>query len=232
MDEIHFSPTMKIQFLEVGQERCPLVIVDNFASHPEHLIEYAMQNGGDAPAQGYYPGVRAPAPPGYAQLLLEFVRQKAHAHFGLSAEKIVSCDSCFSMVTTPVESLTVQQSVPHFDRPIASDIAVVHYLCDEKFGGTSLYRHKTTGFEFVDNTRLEQYLHTQQKEFSKLGKPKGYVNGDTETYERIVSVEAKFNRAVFYPCANLHSGNISKDYQFVAHPQLGRFTATSFITSS
>lgn len=232
MNELKAHPDLTIQFLNVGKEQQPLMIVDNLLVQPDSLIDYAMSHGGDAPAQGYYPGMRAPAPKSYSQAILEFVNQNARDHFSLSQQSVISCDSCFSMVTTAVADLSVPQSVPHFDRPKMLDIAAIHYLCDEKFGGTSLYRHKETGYEYIDESRLSNYLASQQQGFEQCGKPKGYINGDSAMYERIFSVKAKFNRAVFYRCSSLHSGDIANDYRFIAHPKLGRFTATSFLSSA
>ncbi|KXI27070.1 DUF6445 family protein [Paraglaciecola hydrolytica] len=224
------NPDNQVLHHLVGNEKQPVVVVDDFLQNADSLIDYALQSGGVAPARGFYPGIRSAAPQRYNEILLDFVGAHIAPYFSQSADSLKSCESYFSMVTTPVQQLSVFQSVPHFDRPAVTDIAAILYLCDEKHGGTSLYRHKKTGFEYINKQRLSGYLQTQQQEFQLEGQPRGYMNADSPCYERIMSVDAKFNRIVFYRCSSLHSGNIGHDYAFDTDPRTGRFTLTSFIS--
>lgn len=143
IENLKLHSNLKIQLLHVGNEQQPVMIVDNFLATPEALIDYTMRNKGGLPAQSYYPGVRAPSPTLYSQLMLDFIHQEGQFHFELSAKNINTCDSYFAMVTTPVSELSLQQSVPHFDSPTPADIAddyqyVAHPKLD-RFTVTSFY---------------------------------------------------------------------------------------------
>jgi hypothetical protein len=106
-------------------------------------------------------------------------------------------------------------------------------LCEPTHGGTSFYRHRSSGFEYINETRSGSYLSSLEKEIKLYGMPPQpcYIKDENVFFERITSVAAKFNRAVIYRCSSLHSGDISADYQFDMNPMTGRFTIASFIHS-
>lgn len=73
--------------------------------------------------------------------------------FGLS--KGVSVQECFlSLTTTLPEQLVPLQRFPHVDGGDDGKIAILHYLCGVKQGGTAFYRHKSTGFETIANAKF------------------------------------------------------------------------------
>jgi hypothetical protein len=95
--------------------------------------------------------------------------------------------------------------------------------------GTSLYRHIPTNFEYVDEQRYTSYTAKIQERFPTEDKyPEGYINGSTDQFEEILSVDAVFNRLLMYRGTSLHSGKIGKDYNFDPSPATGRLTLTSF----
>ncbi len=218
-------------FQSVGQELQPLWVVDDFVPQAQSLIEYAIQRGEVSEAAGLYPGLRSPAPEAYAvyvqekvtELIQQSLRQKAG---------FVATEAFFSLVALTPEQLKVPQRLPHFDRPRPQDYAVVHYLCKGEHGGTGFYRHRSSGFEYIDTSRHDRYLQLLDSELAGSSSlPTGYINGDNQWFERIASVDAKFNRAVIYRCSSLHSGNIPGNYQANYDPYAGRFTLTSFLTA-
>lgn len=46
----------------IGEEREPLVVIDNAFAHPDRLIRYAAETARFGPAGGAYPGIRAAVP--------------------------------------------------------------------------------------------------------------------------------------------------------------------------
>ncbi len=216
----------------IGIEQQPLLIIDNLMPRAGSLIDFALAQKNIGQAPGLYPGLRSPAPELYAAMLNSLVAP-ALGWFGLDHQRVAQVEAWFSVVATPAERLAPMQRVPHFDRPNPRQLAVIHYLCDESFGGTSFYRHRGTGFEFVDNERMAPYLeklHREADTDASVDYP-GYINGSTALFERVASVACCFNRAVVYRCSSLHSGDIGTDYRYDINPRTGRFTVASFIST-
>ncbi|WP_045861015.1 DUF6445 family protein [Teredinibacter purpureus] len=224
-------PNYRYSVNSIGDEKQPLLVIDNVFSQADSLIDYALTQQNVAPAKGFYPGMRSPSPPRYIDTLLSVAGDAIEEAFGQPATALVSSESFFSIVATPFEQLSPPQRVPHFDRPEPESLAVIHYLCGAPYGGTSFYRHRKTGYEYIDQARVEGYMTQLDKEVRTegIGRYKGYISGDTPLFERVASYEATFNRALIYRCSSLHSGNIPDTYPFDLNPRTGRFTVTSFL---
>ncbi|WP_438862960.1 DUF6445 family protein [Neptunicella sp.] len=217
------------QIQTIGDEQQPLIIVDQYLTEAESLIDFALQQHNVLPASGLYPGLRSPVPQTYKQAVLEHLSALICRTFCLTPDDIKSVDSYFSLVTTPTAQLQPAQRIPHFDQPNPDEIAMLHYLCGAQHGGTSFYRHRQTRYEYVDMGRTDEYFRQLDADVAQYGMPEGYIDGDTPLFERIKSVPAKFNRLLIYRCSSLHSGNIGEDYSFDMNPTTGRFTIASFL---
>ena len=236
MTEIHIEPNEDrvVTLQTTGRERHQVIIIDNFLKNPEVMIEHAATEGKFKPETGddnYYPGLRAPLPRQYTACFYSGIYKLLLSVFNLpdgSRAKVGL--GAYSIVTTPPDALNIRQSIPHFDTAEANQFAVVYYLFNADFGGTSFYRHRDTGFETITPERSAEYVTAMGKltDDKNIITP-GYVNGDTNLFERTVAIEAKFNRAVIYRSYLLHSGNINPDQNFSADPRAGRLTATMFI---
>jgi hypothetical protein len=222
------SPQVSHQAYRVGKEKTPLVVIDNFLQDPEALIDFCVESAAFNNADSFYPGLRMPAPELYLQSIHYFFGDLFAEVFGLGKDQWLGGKSLYSMVITPPDQLSPQQCLPHVDSFRSGDLACVHFLCGEDKGGTSLYRHKSTGFERLDDVRIEQY---DQKVIAEgaLEHAKAYMNGSTDSFERIASISPKFNRLLVYPGNLLHSGNIAPDFDFDPNPRSGRLTLNSFI---
>lgn len=225
---------IKIEASSIGQENQPLIVVDNFIADPQLLVEYAAQNTTLNQTKDYYPGVRTNMPDAYLNLIEASLGETIYKTFKLNPNDICGAEAFFSIVETPPEKLHPLQRIPHFDGSNPNDIAFLHYLCDERFGGTSFYRHKSTGHEYVNKARYEPYLKTLSNEIESEGlpEPPRYMNGNTELFERFKSIPAVFNRLLIYRGTSLHSGDIASNYEFDTNPLTGRLTATSFLYSA
>lgn len=212
----------------VGHDAQPVLIVDNFLAEPELLIDEAS-NLEFIAAGAMYPGVRAPASALYLQALYNFIRPLMAQVFGINEAQVRSIESYYSMVVTPPSDLTPMQCFPHIDSAYSQELASIYYLCPETMGGTSLYRHKDTGFEYIDNQRMQTYVNSINQSTRDRQFEKSYMNGSNELFEQIVSYESCFNRFVMYRCTSLHSGNIAKDFEFNPDPRKGRLTLNTFI---
>jgi hypothetical protein len=221
-----------VRFSQIGLEQQPLLVVDDFIPQPEQLIRYALQQGEVKQVAGLYPGLRSVAPSAFGAHLLQYLAQPLQACFGLAPTQLQQVNSYFSMVCTPATELSPMQSIPHFDRPCPDELAAIYYLCGENHGGTSFYRHRSTGYEAITPERQDSYQQALQADFQQHGTPRGYICGDTALFEVIATVPARFNRLVLYRCSSLHSGDIKPDYAYDLNPGSGRFTIASFLSAA
>ena len=103
-------------------------------------------------------------------------------------------------------------------------------VCDHENTGTSLYRHRESGYEYVDQSRVAELTQQLRRQFSSLEtRPEGYITETTAVFDQIHTVNSKFNRVIAYRGSSLHSGNIPFDANFSADPAVGRLTITTLI---
>ena len=82
-------------------ERLPVLIVDNFLSNPEVLVEYAARHCAfEGVSDAFYPGIRAPIPPIYSYALRAFLGIAISSAFDLRHSRVTGELSHFSLVTT------------------------------------------------------------------------------------------------------------------------------------
>ena len=227
---VQFNPAARVRVDEVGAERQPVVCIDDFLLGAGALREDAVAKKGFDNNTGFYPGLRAAAPGSYYQALQNSLPGLIERVFGIHSGQIASVECSYSLVTTRPDDLHPVQRIPHFDSNRPTELAMIHFLCGPELGGTSFYRHRDTGFEYVDAGRRESFLGALEAD-AKAGRlpPPGYINGDTDQFERIASYEAAFNRLLLYRCTSLHSGNIAAGSDFDTDPAKGRLSINTFL---
>jgi len=214
--------------LFLGQEKEPVVIIDNFSNALSLIINAALiadyKKAGAA-----YPGLRAPANPNYLKLRDGMMFQIFSEIFGLA--KHIKCESAsYSLVTLPPEKLTSSQCIPHVDDVNPNILAIMHYLKGPEENGTAFYRHKRTGFETITSQRYKTYQAALRMDDEAYGTPpQNYICGDTDRYEMIGNVEAKADRLIIYRGYMLHSGQITQDMNLSPDPAKGRLTVNMFL---
>ena len=226
---VPLHPQFSYRIDRVGKQLQPVLVIDEFLSRAETLVDYAESNAVFSDADSYYPGVRAEAPELYIRTFHYHLHDLVRDTFGLRDEWVTGVKSCFSVVTTKPENLARAQALPHFDSTNQRELAAVHYLCDESYGGTSLYRHQTTGYEAITPENLAHYKETLELDCAAHPVGQSYMNGDNAIFQQTASYAARFNRIIIYPCNLLHSGNIAKDFAFNSNPRGGRLTLNTFI---
>jgi hypothetical protein len=222
-------PEFRLSKFEIGRERAPLIVVDNFVADPDALIEIAAVKV-YSEQHTYYPGVRAKVPLTYQQFVLGELRAAIADTFGSKPNPLRFTDCHFSLVTTPPAKLAYPQRIPHVDSLSSAELAFVHYLFRADLGGTAFYRHRKSGFEFIDHARLSGYQ--RQVEAEQAGPDAAgpeYINGDTALYEQIAKQEGVFNRMLLYRRTSLHSGSISRTFVPDINPRSGRLSINGFI---
>ncbi len=226
---VKLHPDITIHELTIGAERAPLLVIDNFVADPDQLVQLAAEQKFSEQSR-YYPGIRASAPPGYQELFAGGLAQTLASHFRLDAGTPHFSLCQYSLVTTPAEQLLVPQRIPHVDSLPGSGLASIHYLFKRDLGGTAFYRHRKTGFEYIDEARNETYLAALRAEDLRPDTaPVGYINGDTELYQQISRQDGVFNRMLIYRRNSLHSGCIAREFKPDPNPASGRLSINCFI---
>lgn len=216
----------------IGEEGEPVLVIDGLMRHPQALVDYAaaevsFEPAGQAP--GGYPGIRAPAPLNYVSSTVRALDPIVREAFGLVDVVLAHAECNFSLVTLPPGDLAPLQRIPHIDTVDPLQFAFLHFLCGAQFGGTAFYRHRATGFEALTAARQPVYEQARDRELAGLCGTASYIVGDTEHYEQIVSVEARFNRMLVYRSRVLHSGRIDPGAVLSSGPRRGRLTANVFV---
>lgn len=216
--------------VHVGTERAPVLVVDNFLSDPQVLIDYAATDGlFGTVSDTFYPGIRAVIPQIYTFAVRAFLGDMIAEAFDLGSSPVVKELAHFSIVTTPPDRLQPLQRLPHFDSTDEGQLAVLHYLSPTDQGGTSFYRHRASGFETMREQRLAGYAAMIDAEVASQGLPAPrYICGDSPMFERLASFEGAFNRLLVYRSVSLHSADVGPDFRFDANPRTGRLTANTF----
>ncbi len=221
----------QIELLQVGQERRPVLILDGLLTGVEGLVDFAAETARLAPvkaAANFYPGVRAPAPPGYVQALITALRPHLAETFGAPVDGKAHVTCALSMAVLPADQASLVQRLPHIDTTAPTQLAILHYLCGPEHGGTAFYRHRATGFEAIDPERAPTYLVAFRGEIAdgtKVGD--GYIAASDPLYEQTAVVAPAFNRIVVYASNLLHAG-VLPDRPASLDPRHGRLTANTF----
>lgn len=213
----------------VGNEKLPVLVIDNFLHEAEALLGFAVKFGEFRPGVDYYPGVQSRVPGFYSQSLSVYLRDIICNTFKIPPEKINYSQSMYAMVLIPPEQLAIPQSRPHVDSIQGNQLATVHYLCAPDKGGTSLYRHKATGFESLSPSRMDEYSRYLSEEEKDTSWHKQYMHGSNKYYEEIAHYDASFNRLIMYAGEALHSASIPRSFNFSTNPLAGRLTLNTFI---
>ncbi|MGN6209703.1 DUF6445 family protein [Asticcacaulis sp.] len=226
---IQVNPAARVQLRHYGEERNPLIVIDDVLLNPEQLVEAATQTPFSAPEATFYPGLNAPLPPAYLQTLLPILRPSLMRAFGIGDGRLLS-RAFFALSTLRAEEMQPLQKIPHYDQPDPHCLAMVHYLGRDQAGGTGFFRHIPSGFESVDRTRREAYMALVASELDTLGdRLTGYTGPDTPNYELLETVAPKFNRVVIYRSHVLHCA-LFDGASLTDDPRTGRLTANSFFT--
>ncbi|MFL6620804.1 MAG: DUF6445 family protein [Povalibacter sp.] len=226
---VTLHPQIRIQKLTVGNDKAPLLVIDNFVADADRLVRRAATRM-YVPIGRYYPGIRAEAPLSYQQLFTVQLRDLLFDYFKLQGSRMTFSMCHYSLVTTRTEKLEFLQRIPHFDSSNRNALASVHYLFHGDLGGTAFYRHRSTGFESIDETRKARYLEILNEQAAGPDAPSpGYIDGDTPLFEQTAKQAGVFNRILIYPRNILHSGDLSPNFVPDPNPATGRLSINSFL---
>ena len=218
IEAFRFDPAASVGEIAIGQSGAPLQVIDDVFADPAAARNAAKRMGAPVPhPKDFYPGARYPLPGEFDRAFAEWL--------GVSA--LPEPSSFVSVVTRPAAELLPIQTLPHFDTTDERIFAAVIYLFEEGFGGTSFYRHRSTGYELLSSRTEPLYRAALRREVADPAKiPRRYRNGGDALFERIHRQEPRFNRMVLYPARLLHAGDIAPDYAGADGVADGRLTLT------
>lgn len=197
----------KLEHRVIGIGGWPLVVIDDFHQTPITLIDKAGDiSNFDCYKNDFYPGVKQPLNNSQYSINFQPYAGALSTVFGSIGDLQQSTYAIANRLETDLLPI---QCIPHYDTGDSLQFALVHYLCEPKWGGTAFYRHRSTKIERIGNHNEQVYQQALGREATTYGLPPAeYINGDTTLFEQIGIVKAKFNRAVIYPASLLHSGAI------------------------
>ena len=232
MAEFDTNQDLRIDVTHFGNNREPVLIIDNFLANPRSVVNAAGRaTWNDAPPGGY-PGIRAGLPREYVRSVLRRMDEPIKDTL-LGPNTSLDTFSCsYSMVTRAPADLTAQQKVPHIDVANPLRIAVLQYLCAETFGGTAFFRQNATGLEQISPKTRAQYQSARRSELEHADGDISYPSAETHGYTRTGFVAARFNRLIAYRSCTLHSGIIDDPNALSDDPKTGRLTANFFVDYS
>ena len=212
----------------IGQERQPVIVIDDFVSDPgalrakAEILDYR-------PMGRHYPGLRAEVAGADVDAFLSPVQKLIAEVFGFG-EPAAIISAGYSIVTTRPDDLTPIQRLPHFDGFEAERVALLHYLDGAECGGTAFYRHRATGFETISADRHAAYDTALHQDVARHGLPAAaYISGSTPIYEQTARFEARPNRALIYRGHLLHCADLPLDLDFAPDPRRARLTVNTFL---
>lgn len=214
----------------------PVIVIDHFYPDVAALRAAACEPSAEfvRDAANFYPGARREAPAQYQQFLtkLQPLLQQVYGHTawgGASPWQVLQ--AAFALTSTPSEKLRPIQMLPHFDTVSPTTLALVHYLVGPEHGGTSFYRHRSSGLCCITEQTLPAYgaALKQQAIAARLHEHPRYQAGDCALFQRIGQVSAAVNRVAIYPAHLLHSGDILQAGRLSPDPRVGRLTVSCLL---
>ncbi len=226
------DPIVKPEIELIGERKTPVIYIDNYASSTEVIINNAINNCQFSPDNHtYYPGLRAELPKDYVSHCLKPLIKYLYAIYKIPKHLTPNPkDNYYSLITKQPEELLPAQTMPHFDTAYPYLIAVVHYLDEGDHGGTAFFRHKSTNYEYIDESRKPTYFKAMEEYLNKnQGVNLGYCTESHVEYECYKIFDYKPNRLMIFPGFLLHSTLVNVDTDIEADPAKGRLTANMFV---
>ena len=217
---------------QVGRERTPVIVIDDFAASTDRLVEAAcgdLEYGPDSTSR--YPGVRARLPRDYVVGVLNKLYTLFYQVYAVPADLgMKPVNAVYSLITTPESDLEPRQCAPHFDSTRPYYLAVLHYLNAGQHCDTGLFRHRETGLERITDGVSAEYIQSREAWAERHGPlSPAYIKGSNEQFELYDRIEYRPNRLAVYPGGLLHSGLVDPAIDIDGNPRTGRLTANVFV---
>jgi hypothetical protein len=229
-DRLDFNPHPRVEVQRFGDGGY-CCVVDDLLLHPEHWARYAAERRDQfvSALSAGYPGISLTPDPAAATALRDFFTCHIRRHFDARRTLRMMCR--YSMVTLAPEQLSPAQSICHQDPPVESGLSqqasVLYLFHDSALGGTSFYE-STLSFAGTSQLFADARAMTAEQFTERYGIRPSYMCDSNAYFRRVASVPARWNRAIFYSGALLHSGDIRAPDRLTSDPLSGRLTLNAF----
>lgn len=145
---INSEADLEINLEVIGDQKFPLLVLDNLYRDPEYVREVALSVESEPPNSSH-PGVKSKLKTDIAalhEIVWKYVGNKLGFTLENSIERSVFPGFSFMRINRAPEDLTIHQCRPHAD-PVKIAGVVFLNLPDQCAGGTAFYRHRATGAE-------------------------------------------------------------------------------------
>lgn len=231
--DLSFNPRPDVQVLRFGSGGY-CCAVDDILRFPEEWVRYAVAHRAEfvPAAAGGYPGITLATDTAGAQAMRQFFGMHLRRYF--EARRLVQMLCRYSMVTLAPEELRPAQWICHQDPPagdssLSRQACVLYLFRDETFGGTSFYE-STRSFAETSQLFADANAMTAAQFTARYGIRASYLCDSNAYFRRTATVPPRWNRAIFYSGALLHSGQITAPERLTADPATGRLTVNFFFT--
>ena len=184
-----------------------VVVFDGFFANPHELRALALEQRFEPVAETLFPGERVEVPFDHRHIIEHL---SAFVDWDIST---FTSECHFNIFTLKDADRSPSQRVPHVDTIKRRVLVALTYLNlpDQCRGGTSFFRHLPTGLERVAPACPETLIADL------------YHPPEPTEWERICTIEMRFNRVVVYRGNLFHSATVS-DEDFGAAPEARRLT--------
>jgi hypothetical protein len=193
------NPAARLR-VETTAAGTPVLIVDDFYADPHAVRASALDGKYDA-SLAYYPGMHSRIDPADSAPLFESLTRLL-ALLGDVRARPEYFWTDFSIVTTPAAQMLAKQKHPHVD---PTPLAGIVYLNPDYEIGTCFFRHAPTGLAVMRTPEESAQFTAWMEEFGEQFQPETYAVGDDGTWQRLHTLEGRFNRLVMYPGNAFHS---------------------------
>jgi Family of unknown function (DUF6445) len=233
-DMFAFNPNASVSSPRVGKCPVAVTVADNVLLRPQRVAEFGLGLKFVEDDGNLYPGVRARVPAEFSPPFHAWLTRTLHRAGVLEESCYIYEDaSFFSIVNKSPAKLLPLQRIPHYDSTDPRVFAAVIYLFERANSGTSFYRHRTTGYEKINDDNRDNYQTALNRNMKNLGPPaREYTNGGNDLFERTHSVDSAFNRIVIYSGNVLHAADIDGSLINGNDNSQWRLTVTSLINST
>jgi hypothetical protein len=230
-----FNPRPQISLLPITAGQSCLVIDDALAE-PERWVRLAHENQGSLHFTGHnaYPGPELRMPDAISERLDEYFSTHIRQHLG--ARRTLRMYSRLSMVTLAPQALQPRQWICHRDR-LGADASecvaasVLYLFKNVELGGTNFFVARKSAAD-IDRLVADSMTAAPEHFTARYGFAPGYMTESNDWFEKVLSVPARWNRAIFYDGSLFHCSDIRHPEKLSADPMLGRLTYNGFFTCS
>ena len=227
------NPRPQVQVLRFGSDGY-CCVVDDILRSPEQWVSYAVERQAQfvTAASSGYPGISLAVDAAGAYAMREFFGFYLRRHF--DARRLVQILGRYSLVTLAPEELTPAQWICHQDPPsddpaLSRQACVLYLFNDATLGGTSFYE-ATRSFAETSQLLADSVAMSATQFTARYGIRPSYLCDSNAYFTRTATVPPRWNRAVFYSGAVLHSGQIESPERLTANAATGRLTVNFFFT--